>query len=76
MSIDHRPYSTHITIQPGADCPFTVNFYQDEEYTGDACGADSLAEAMFISDLWATTGEVDWWEVYNWAYQQQSEEEQ
>lgn len=56
----NRPYSTHVVIYPGEDYPFTVNFYKDEEYTGEACGALTFAEAMLISDLWAAAGEVDW----------------
>lgn len=63
MTFIHR---THITIEFGAEVPFTVNFYRHNEYTGDACGAVTLAEAMFISDLWACTGEVDWNLFYKW----------
>ncbi len=59
-------YTTNITVHPGEDCIFTVNFYKDDEYTGDACGAQTLDEAMYISDMWASTGAVDWRQFYAW----------
>lgn len=60
----NRARSTHIVICQGDDCPFTVNFYENEEYTEEAYGALTFAEAMLISDMWVATGEVDWAEVY------------
>jgi hypothetical protein len=63
---DMTKYITHITVHPGEDCLFTVNFYKDDEYTGDACGAATLDEAMYISDMWASTGGVDWKQFYVW----------
>jgi hypothetical protein len=61
-----RPRSTHIVIRQDDDCPFTVNFYEDEEYTGEAYGALTFAEAMLISDMWAADGFIDWSRVYAW----------
>ena len=57
-------YTTHVVIRQGSDCPFTVNFYENQEYTGEACGALNFAEAMLISDMWASTGAVDWPQFY------------
>jgi hypothetical protein len=62
---DMTKYATHIAVHPGEDCLFTVNFYKDDEYTGDACGAATFDEAMYISDMWASAGVVDWPQFYS-----------